>query len=174
MVISCNFWLKWPQVPGSSRVVPWEPDTQVFYPWESTWELTRKFISTMRFLGFSSWLPYPLVANLNIPSGYLTVRHGIDGPFRIAGLPTKNGWIFHGYVLKHHARKFHLRRGTVPDDVPRTWKKWGHGIRKYLGNLEMMWTTSSNFPPGNLVIHTFGEMCGGWLCVFSPKFCWWW
>jgi hypothetical protein len=33
-----------------------------------------------------------------IPSGYLTVRHGIE-PIEIDGLPIKNGWIFHGYVV---------------------------------------------------------------------------
>ena len=35
-----------------------------------------------------------------IPSGYLTVCHGIDGPF-IDGLPMKNGWIFHGKLLNN-------------------------------------------------------------------------
>ena len=32
-----------------------------------------------------------------VPSGYLTVRHGIDGPF-IDGLPIDSMVIFHGYV----------------------------------------------------------------------------
>jgi hypothetical protein len=32
-----------------------------------------------------------------LPSGYLTVRHGIDGPF-IDGLPIKKMVMFHGYV----------------------------------------------------------------------------
>ena len=38
--------------------------------------------------------------HLELPSGYLTVRHGIDGPF-IDGLPgftEKKVVIFHGYV----------------------------------------------------------------------------
>ena len=34
-----------------------------------------------------------------IPSGYLTVRHGIDGPF-IDGLPINSMVMFHGYVKK--------------------------------------------------------------------------
>jgi hypothetical protein len=34
---------------------------------------------------------------LNLPSGYLTVRHG-KWPIEIDGLPIKNGWIFHGYA----------------------------------------------------------------------------
>ena len=33
----------------------------------------------------------------HLPSGYLTVRHGIDGPF-IDGLPINSMVIFHGYV----------------------------------------------------------------------------
>jgi len=37
----------------------------------------------------------PLISHL--PSGYLTVRHGIDGPF-IDGLAINSMVIFHGYV----------------------------------------------------------------------------
>ena len=34
---------------------------------------------------------------IGIPSGYLIVRHGIDGPF-IDGLPFLKMVMFHGYV----------------------------------------------------------------------------
>ena len=37
-----------------------------------------------------------------IPSGYLTVRHGIDGPNRNRWFAElKNGWIFHGELLNN-------------------------------------------------------------------------
>ena len=42
----------------------------------------------------AGWIPPP--EYVEIPSGYLTVRHGIDGP-SIDGLPIKNG-DFPGYV----------------------------------------------------------------------------
>ena len=40
--------------------------------------------------GQVSWMAPRKLEFLHVPSGYLTVRHGIDDPF-IDGLPIKNG-----------------------------------------------------------------------------------
>ena len=48
-------------------------------------------------LCISSQLSTLVDPSLSEPSGYLTVCHGIDGPF-IDGVPIKNGGSFHGYV----------------------------------------------------------------------------
>jgi hypothetical protein len=53
----------------------------------------RGQISSRRRCGWAKTIPKPCQEThgaCNLPSGYLTVRHGIDGPF-IDGLPIKNG-----------------------------------------------------------------------------------
>ena len=50
------------------------------------------------FPGLQRWAGEVAAVTIHeLPSGYLTVRHGIDGPF-IDGLPINSMVIFHGYV----------------------------------------------------------------------------
>ena len=52
-----------------------------------------------------------------VPSGYLTVRHGIDGPF-IVDFPIKNGGSFHGYVSLQEG-KFHRKHNRYMVETTR-------------------------------------------------------